>query len=53
MAKKDENGKKHRVTDGKIDVERGFPSFPWTKLKDSLINGFALFGQICSIAIGL
>ena len=53
IAKVDENGKKHRVTDGRIEVERVFPSFPWTKLKDSVINGFAFFGQICSIIIGL
>ena len=46
IAKEDENGKKHRVADGRIDVERVFPSFPWTKLKDNLINGFAFFGQI-------
>ena len=41
------------MADGRIDVERVFPTFPWNKLKNSLINGFAFFGQVCSIAIGL
>ena len=33
IAKEDENGKKHRVADGIIDVKGGFPILPWTKLK--------------------
>ena len=33
IAKEDENGKKHRVADGRIDVERVFPTLPWTTLK--------------------
>ena len=53
IAKEDKTGKSHKIIDGKINIERVFPTFPWTRLKDSLINGFAFFGQVCSIAIGL
>ena len=53
IAKEDETWKRHKVIDGKIDIERVSPTFPWTKIKDSLIDGFDVFGQMCSIALGI
>lgn len=53
IAKEDETVKSHKVIDGKINIGRISPTLQWTKLKDSLINGFSFFGQMCSIAIGM
>ena len=48
-----DGSQKGGIVDGKINVEKAFPGFPWSAVKNQIVGTLEKFGTFCSIAIGV
>merc|ERR1712240_682596 len=46
-----DGSQKGGIVDGKINVEKAFPAFPWSAIKNQIVGTLEKFGTFCSIAI--